>query len=379
MPAPILTTSLQIRDLAAELGRGPAIAVDLEADSMHCYKEKVCLLQFSTAEQTWLVDPLAKPDLSPLLPVLADPAIRKIFHAADYDIRCLRRDFGIQINGLFDTMISSQFLGEEKIGLADLLNKYYGVELDKQYQRADWAIRPLTQPMIRYAAEDTRHLHRLAHLLEEKLRAKERLDWVAEEFAILETARFQEQEGPFFLRFKGAAGLDRRQLAVLEELLQWRDREARRRDAPPYKVIGNKSLLELAKTQPRRLPELVGVEGISPRLADRYGRDLLHGIETALALPEQELPIVPRGERRVRDPQLEKGMAALKGWRQRKAAELEMDAGVLINNALLEEIVRRAPTSLAALAAIPGMKTWQKQVLGGEIIEALRSEAGYDK
>jgi ribonuclease D len=129
-------------------------------------------------------------------------------------------------------MIACQFLGEEKVGLADVLGKYFGVVLDKQYQRADWAARPLTEGMIRYAAEDTRHLHRLARLLEEKLAVKGRLEWVAEEFALLEQVRFQEQEGPLFLRAKGAAVLDRRQLAVLEALLQWRDQEARRRDSP---------------------------------------------------------------------------------------------------------------------------------------------------
>lgn len=371
MSVPMLTTSRQIEELAAELGREAAIAVDLEADSMHCYKEKVCLLQFSTAERTWLVDPLAGADLTPLKPLLADPSLRKIFHAADYDIRCLHRDFGIEIRGLFDTMISSQFLGEEKIGLADVLNKYFGVELDKQYQRADWAIRPLTEGMLRYAAEDTRHLHRLAALLEEKLREKERMEWVAEEFALLEAARFHEQEGPLFLRAKGAVALERRQLAVLENLLQWRDREAQRRDHPPFKILGSKSLLEAARLQPRTLKDLTAVEGISSRLAERYGRDLLAGIEAALALPDVALPVFPRGERRLRDPQADKRMTLLKEWRQQKAAELTIDAGIVINNALLEELARRVPGQVAELTGLAGMKQWQRQVLGEEIVAVL--------
>jgi ribonuclease D len=175
---PILTTSAQVAELAAELGRETAIAVDLEADSMHCYQEKVCLLQFSTPSRTVLLDPLAGADLAPLRDILANPAIRKIFHAADYDIRCLFRDFGIEIRGLFDTMISCQFLGEEKVGLADVLGKYFGVQLDKQFQRADWAQRPLSPGMIRYAAEDTRHLHGLVELLQGKLLEKARLEWV---------------------------------------------------------------------------------------------------------------------------------------------------------------------------------------------------------
>ena len=371
MSVPILTTTAAVAELAAELGGAPAVAVDLEADSMHCYREKVCLLQFSLPGRTWLVDPLAGPDLSSLKPVLADPGVRKIFHAADYDVRCLHRDFGIEIRGLFDTMISSQFLGEEKIGLADVLGKYFDVILDKQYQRADWAVRPLSEQMIRYAAEDTRHLHRLAVLLEEKLAAKGRLAWVAEECALLEQARFAPAEGPLFLRFKGAGTLDRRQLAVLEALLQWRDREAARRDRPLFKVLGNRSLLALARSAPRTRQGLLAVEGVSPRLVDRFGRELLAAIETALQLPAEELPRYPRAERRQKDPAAEARLTRLKQWRREQAAELEMDPGILINNALLEEIARLAPRRAEELAQLGDLKNWQREVLGTGILAAL--------
>jgi ribonuclease D len=371
MSVPILTTSAEVAELALELAREAVIAVDLEADSMHCYKEKVCLLQFSTPRRTVLVDPLAGADLLPLAPVLADPAVRKLFHAADYDTRCLGRDFGFAIRGLFDTMVACQFLGEEKVGLADVLGKHFGVTLDKQYQRADWALRPLPAGMVAYAAEDTRHLHRLAALLEGRLREKGRLDWVAEEFALLEQARFAEHEGPLFLKAKGAAALDRRQLAILEGLLQWRDGEARRRDCPPFKVIGNAELLGIARTQPRSLQGLVGIEGVSPRLVDRYGSALLQVVEAGLALPEADLPVYPRVERRERDPAAERRLAKLKEWRQRKAAELAMDPGIVINNAALEELARRHPRTAGELAAVPGLKNWQRQALGEGLLAAL--------
>ncbi len=375
MPVPILTTTAEVERLAQELARESAIAVDLEADSMHCYKEKVCLLQFSSPNATWLVDPLAGADLSTLKPVLADPGIRKIFHAADYDIRCLHRDFGFEIRGLFDTMVSSQFVGEERIGLADLLGKYFGVELDKKYQRADWAVRPLSEGMIRYAAEDTRHLHRLCAILEGKLAEKGRLEWVAEEFEILEGARFQEQDGAMFLRTKGASALDRRSLAVLEELLQWRDREAQRRDSPPFKVVGNKPLLEIASTKPRALQGLVGIEGISPRLVERYGRDLLGAVEAGMSISEQDLPSFPPRERRMRDPEADKRLSRLKEWRTAKAAELEMDPGIIVNNAVLEEVARRLPGSVAELDEVAGMKKWQRRVLGAGMIKALKGKS----
>ncbi len=368
---PILTTTEEVAELAAKLQQEQVIAVDLEADSMHNYQEKVCLLQVSTEAETVLLDPLAGAELEPLKAVLSDPQIRKIFHAADYDIRCLARDFNIEINGLFDTMISCQFLGEEKFGLADVLRKYFEVELDKQYQRADWSKRPLSEGMIRYAAEDTCHLHRLVDILEQRLIEKGRLEWVQEEFTLLEQVRFADNGGPLFLRFKGAGTLDPRQLAVLENLLQWRDDEARRRDCPLYKVLGNKSLLHLAKLKPTGRNKLQQVEGLSPRLIDRYGGKLLQQVELALDLAESELPVYPRGERRLKDPQVDKRMSRLKDWRKKVAAQLELDPGVLINNSLLEELARQQPGSEQDLEQISLLKNWQRKVLGEGILRAL--------
>jgi ribonuclease D len=371
---PILIDEASVARLAERLHKEQAIAVDLEADSLHSYRDKVCLMQFSTPDETVLVDPLSVPDLSALAPVLADPAVRKIFHAADYDIRCLHRDFGFEIRGLFDTMITCQLLGEEKIGLADVLRKYFDVELDKRYQRADWSRRPLEEGMVRYAAEDTRHLHRLAAILERRLADKGRLDWAREEFALLEKVRHNEQTGPLFLRVKKAGTLDRRQLAVLESLLQWRDGEARRRDCPPFKVVGNAPLLELARIMPDSLRAASGVEGLSPKLSRRYGDAILGAVAAGQRLPKEQLPVYPRGEPRIRDPEVDRLVSALKQWRTAAAAELEMDPGVLINNALLEEIARARPRKPADLEKLDAMKNWQRRELGEGIISVLSAE-----
>jgi ribonuclease D len=368
---PILTTTEEVVQLATQLQAETIIAVDLEADSMHNYQEKVCLLQFSTSEMTVLVDPLAVPDLSILKTVLADPSIRKIFHAADYDIRCLARDFDIIIDGLFDTMISSQFLGEERFGLADMLNKHFGLELDKKYQRADWSKRPLTEGMIRYAGGDTSHLHQLSEILERQLIDIGRLEWVKEEFKILEKVRFAVHEGPQFLRFKGAGTLHPRQLAVVEQLLQWRDIEAQRRDCPLYKVLGNKVILELAKIMPDNQRTLDKVTGMSPRLGERYGRNLLAGIAAARALPEAELPLYPRSERREKDPLVEKRFNDLKNWRKKASAAFKLDPGVLINNATLEELARKKPVDESGLSQIKLLKNWQRKELGSGILKTI--------
>jgi len=368
---PILTTDDAVVALAKDLETCAVFAVDLEADSMHSYQEKVCLLQFTYHDTTVLLDPLAAGDLAPLKPVLADSSIRKIFHAADYDIRCLARDFDIEIRGLFDTMIASQFLGEEKVGLADVLGKYFDVTLDKRFQRADWSKRPLSPEMCHYAAEDTRHLEKLVAILEPALKEKDRLWWVEEEFRLLEQAKFRVHDGPAFLRIKGAGTMPPRALAILECLLEWREKEAQRRDCPAYKVVGNKPLLSAARHMPTTMEALKDLEEFPARLADRYGRAVLKQIETGQAVDKDQLPHFPRRERRVRDVAAEERFNRLKSWRTDKAKQLEMDPGIVINNALLEAVARSQPRNVQDLMAIDGMKEWQRKVLGPELIARL--------
>ena len=378
MKPEIITTADGVRQLAAALERCDEFAVDLEADSMHCYREKVCLLQFTyaapgAAATTVLLDPLAVTDLAALRPLFADASIRKIFHAADYDIRCLRRDFDLQVHGLFDTMICCQFLGEEQVGLAAVLGKYFDVTLDKQYQRADWSKRPLSAPMCAYAAADTQYLHPLAALLEERLREKDRLWWVQEEFELLEQAGFHPHTGPLYLRFKGAGRLPPRQLAGLENLLQWREKEACRRDCPPYKVLGNKTLLALAQQMPTKFDGDKRIEGLPPRLQQRYGAALLRQIAAARQLPESDLPHYPRQPRRERDAAADKRFTALKQWRSEKAEQLQLDGGVLINNATLERLAYLNPASLEQLRSEGSLKNWQLKVLGEELLARLHN------
>ncbi len=375
---PILTTTHEVEQLAAALQPLNVFAVDMEADSMHSFQEKVCLLQFTyhrsgadNSEETVLFDPLAGADVAALLPVLANPQIRKIFHAADYDVRCLFRDFNIKINGLFDTMIASQLLGAERVGLADVLDKHFAISLDKKYQRADWSKRPLPLPMCEYAAGDTRYLHQLAQILENKLIEKDRLWWAQEEFMLMEQARFQVKQGPAFLRFKGAGTLPPRALAVLETLIEWRNGEAQHRNCPAYKVLGNKTLLSLAQNCPSSLEELKKVEDFAPRLIERYGKACLHAVAQAMQIDSSALPSFPRSERPNRDAAVDNRMNKLKKWRQSKATQLELEAGILINNAALESIARHYPQNSAQLTQICGLKNWQQKVLGEEILEVL--------
>jgi ribonuclease D len=371
MDIDILTTDTQVSTFAKKLAAETVIAVDLEADALHNYREKICLIQISTLQRTVLIDPLAVSNLDPLKPIFASPAITKIFHAADYDLRSLKRDYDLNVYGLFDTMISAQFLGEERIGLADLLQKYFAIQLDKKFQKADWSMRPLPAEMVNYAAADTCDLHRLKDLLSDRLESLQRMSWVKEECALLEEVRFAENNGPLCLRFKGAGTLSRRELGVLENLLQWREGEGLRLNRPVYKVLGNKPLMELARRMPQAQAGMRGIEGLSPRLIERYGKAVLAAIAKGKKIPEDELPLYPRLPRKQKDPASEDRLKVLKKWREKVAKQYVLDPGVLINNAALESVAQAKPTSFAELENVSGLKNWQKEELGEGLLRAL--------
>ncbi|KPJ78777.1 MAG: hypothetical protein AMJ54_02315, partial [Deltaproteobacteria bacterium SG8_13] len=243
----IIASASEIARLVRSVGKTGRLAVDLEADSMYHFQERVCLLQMATDRHQAVIDPLSIEDLSALKPMFNNPRLQKVFHGADYDVRSLYRDFQIEIRNLFDTQLASRFVGLKETGLEAVLQARFGVNLDKKYQRKDWSQRPLPPEMIAYAANDVRYLIELAEMLEEELRAKARLAWVQEECEHLSrVGPVHNGKEPLFLNFKGAGRLSPRSLAVLEALLQLRVALARKKDRPLFKVFSNKSLLTLA-------------------------------------------------------------------------------------------------------------------------------------
>ena len=269
-------------------------------------------------------------------------------------------------------MLAAQFLGEERIGLADLLGKYLDVNLDKKFQKADWSQRPLSKAMIQYAAADTSYLHNLKGLLTDALERLNRLSWLKEECHWLEKVRFEGKEGPLWMRFKGSSTLSRRQLAVLEVLLNWREQYGARLDRPVFKILGNKPLLEIARQMPQTKRELLSIAGLAPRIVDRHGPALLRGVVQGREMLEQNLPEIPKPQRRGKDPQKERRLKTLKSWRQSTSAAYGLQPGVLINNSVLEAIAQKNPNSLSDLEEIPGLRNWQKSELGHHILEALK-------
>ena len=370
----MITTNAALEQAVSRMSSEPLLAFDLEADSMHHYREKVCLLQVSTPTETLVIDPLAGLDLSPLAPLLANPAIRKVFHGADYDVRMLHRDFGITVSNLFDTMIACQFLGEPEVGLAAMLRKRFGVELDKRYQQADWTRRPLPPEMIDYAAKDTTLLPELSRQLEGELQAKGRLAWVLEECELLTRVRKTDRgDEALYLRFKGAARMTPPSLAVLEELLRFREEEAERRDVPPFKILGTETIRELAERKPATAADLTGISGLSSRLAERYGKQLLAVIAKGVKVPAAWQPRYPRERRPERNRAQEQRLKALKCWREQKAKGFGVAGGVLVNNKTLEGIADLGPSSVEELAAGAGLKGWQAAAFGKELLEVCRA------
>jgi len=359
--------------IAAGLERETAIGVDLEADSMFHYQEKVCLIQISTPLQDILVDPLSLDDLSPLSPVFADPNIRKVFHGADYDIRSLYRDFDIEVNSLFDTQIAARFLGIRETGLARLLKERFGVLVEKKYQKKDWSERPLPAAMLAYAVQDTCHLLPLSRILEKELRVKGRLFCVEEQCELLSNVRPVPPDGnPLFLRFKGASRLDPRGLAVLESILQLRDDTARRRDLPPFKILGNAPIMEIVERKPVTEKDLGRIKGLSARQVRMLGRSILKKTDESAKLPENELPAFPRNTEERTGVRLSKRVRALREWREQRAKEMGIDPSLVCTNDQIHSLALAHPKRRRDLEDIDTIKAWQRRLFGSEICYILK-------
>lgn len=369
----LITTPEALAQAALSMAKEAVLAFDLEADSMHHYREQVCLLQVSTSSETLIIDPLLCNDFSPLVPLFTNPSIKKIFHGADYDVRMLHRSFGIEIHNLFDTMIACQFLGEPAVGLAAVLKKRFGVDLDKRYQQADWSKRPLPAEMLDYAAKDTSLLIPLYRQLTAELSAKGRLTWVEEECEILCQVRMTERsDEPLFTRFKGASRMAQQTLGLLEELLRFRNEEAEKRDLPPFKIMGNDTIRELAERNPSTPGELAAITGLSAKLIERYGKGILQAVKRGRELPPP-IPAFIKKRRPERSQQQENRLRRLKEWRTKKADKLGMEAGLIVNNSLLEELAETDGDRLTGVAGIQGLKKWHLSAFGEELVDILKS------
>ena len=372
----VIDSQRELESVLGELAGEALLAVDTEAASFHRYLDRVYLLQISSRALTVVVDPLATSDLARFGELLADPGVEIVFHDADYDLRLLEREFGFAATRLFDTRIAAQLLNEPGIGLAALLEKYFGLKVDKRFQRADWSARPLSPGMIEYAASDTHYLPGLRDILRDRLAAMGRLSWAEEEFALLERVRWAaptDQDEPAWLRMKGAKALRPRQMAILRELVEWRDSVAKRLDRAAFRVMGNEPMFVMAKAPPADLDELAKVPGIGRDGIERRGTEILAAVQRGVRLPEGELPRIERPARRPADPDFDARLERLKAVRNAEATRLELAPGVLCPNGTLEAIVRRMPATLAQLREVPFVRRWQVETIGDALLAGLRT------
>ena len=350
----------------SQLKESRHLGVDTESNSLHAYQEQVCLIQFTDDQTDYLIDAMAQLDLSKLSVIFSDESIEKIFHAAEYDILCLKRDFGFEFNHLFDTMQSARILGMEKLGLTGLLSDLLGVERGKSFQKADWGKRPVPEEMRQYARLDTHYLLQLRNILAERLKEQNLMDLAREDFRRLCLAEHTQRDVPLYTQVSGYHTLDLQALAVLEELCQFRDHRAQKLNRPHFKVIGNSALLAAAESLPRSVEELKKIEGFSPKILERYQKEILDAVKKGLSSP----PIQPEKHHRPSQAYIDR-LQKLQDWRKNEGKKMGVQSDIVLPRDILEEIAAKNPRDLRELKVIMVEVPWRLARFGRDIIKVI--------
>jgi ribonuclease D len=371
LPPPILIQEQsEFQRLIGALSSEPVIAIDTESNSLYAYQERVCLIQFSIPGKDYLVDPLSVQDLALLGDVLASPSTVKVLHGAEYDVIVLKRDFDFQFNNLFDTRMAIRTLGNDDTSLQKLLETEFGVKLNKRYQRANWGKRPLKPELLSYARLDTHYLLPLHQRLDSALHGAGRHEEMSEACAYITT--LQPPSNSFdaqgFWHINNARKLKPRQAAVLRELWSFRDRLARKRDVPVFKIVDDKILLALAQTMPQNTAELSQVPGMTPGLQRRYGRGVLEAVKTGAKAP----PARPPRQKRVPDVVIER-FDRLRQWRKQVARRRKLASDIIMPRDALWKIAQHVPRSRRELRELIQPLDWRAKRYGDEILALLNA------
>ena len=337
-----------LKQMLADLASQPRVAVDTESNSLHAYREQVCLIQFSTPKTDYVVDPLALDELSALGPIFSNPDVEKIFHASEYDLICLRRDFRFQFSNLFDTMHAARVLGYPFVGLDNLLAEKFQFEMDKRHQKADWAMRPLTAAQLDYARLDTHFLFDLRNVLDAELREKGRLDIAREDFVRACRVYPPEEKvnGTSWRRFSLRKDVTPRDLTVLSELCITRDRIAERMNRPVFKVISDAVLLDIARRLPEKDVDLAGL-GLSPKQIRLWGSEVLEAVRRGTVAP-----LIAREQVKRPNEAVLKRLHRLKSWRKRVAEEYQVESDIVLPKVYLNRLAEQPPGSLQELESL---------------------------
>jgi len=357
------------KDLDAALAKWEktdCLAVDTESNSLYAYAEQVCLIQFSTKSEDFLVDTLARMDVRRMAPIFSNPKIEKIFHAAEYDVLCLRRDFDFVFENIFDTMQSARILGERKCGLSNVLQEKLRVDTGKSFQKANWGKRPLPQNMRVYARMDTHFLIPMRDYFRADLKKKRLLPLAQEDFNRVANAENNKPHEPLYTQVSGFHLLSPKQLAILQSLCLFRDAEAKKKNRPLFKVISSRALYAIALTSPRDSKALREIGALPDRLRERYRRQLLQAVQNGLRADPIYLPAKKKPSQNTI-----KRWDALKLWRKKAAAKMGVQSDVVLPRDILEEIVKQNPHNAVALEQVMAQVPWRFQHFGGEIMNVL--------
>lgn len=367
----LIQDNRHLNELVEHLLDQPILAVDTESNSLFAYQERVCLIQFSTPTDDILVDPLSLRDLSKLGEVFQNPNIRKVFHAAEYDLICLQRDFGFEFQNLFDTMIAARILGRPQVGLGALLEREFGVHLDKRFQRANWGQRPLPPDLLLYAQEDTHYLIPLYQRFEKELHQKGLTALADEDFRrlVAVSGRTKEKNGQKDCwHIQGAFDLPPEKTPILQELCETRDQIARRSNRPLFKVISDRKLVEIANASPTDLNHLKYLGCLSKHQIERYGNALIQAVQRGLHRP----PLYPPRNCRPNEEYLA-WLEALRQWRKTTAQKMGIASDVVLPREVMLRIAESPPNSLAELRQLMWDVPYRYERFGEQILNLLQS------
>lgn len=341
--ATLITAREHLEEVVAELAKCPRLSFDTESNGFYAYKERVCLVQISSPTDDFIVDPIAIPDISALGPLFADPGIEKLFHAGEYDVLCLKRDYGFAFANLYDTMIAARVLGVKELGLAAAIERHFGIVLSKKLQRADWGKRPLTHEMIRYAQGDTHYLMKLADEQKRALAEKSRLDDAREAFRELEalepTIKTFDPEG--YWKLVGRQDIGGKATAALKEIWLYREQQAQSRDRAPFRVMPEDLMVKIAQALPETKDALAAVKGMTPYILERFGSGLLACVERGLAAGPVVRPPQPERQRRMADDEW-KTFEALRLWRKERGERDGVEPVVILSTDSMRQIAAHA-------------------------------------
>ena len=340
--ATLITAREHLEEVCAELAKCPRLAFDTESNGFYAYKEKVCLIQISSPTDDYIVDPIAITNLDVLGPLFADPNIEKLFHAGEYDVLCLKRDYGFTFSNLYDTMIGARVLGIKELGLAAAIERQFGLVISKKLQRADWGKRPLTTEMIRYAQGDTHFLMRLADEQKRALVEKGRWDDAVEAFRELEklepNVRVFDPEG--FWKLVGRTDIGGKAMAALKEVWLYREQQAASRDRAPFRVMPEDLMVRIAEALPETKEALAAVKGMSPHILERFGAGLLAAVERGRAAAPVVRPVAAEKRRMAEDEW--RLFEALRAWRKERGELDKVEPVVILSTDSMRQIAAHA-------------------------------------